>query len=76
MLAFLSHVYYTLLLVVSAAMVVVLFASAIGIIFWMLRRFAGMVTGSSDLTKNLRRRTSRFDQWNPDHPLFSRRAGQ
>jgi len=62
--------------VVSAAMVVVLFASAIGIVFWMLRRVAGMVAGSSDLTKKLRRRARRLDQWNPDHPLFSRRAGQ
>ncbi len=57
-------------------MVVVLFASAIGIVFWMLRRVAGMVAGSSDLTKKLRRRARRLDQWNPDHPLFSRRAGQ
>jgi len=76
LLAFLAHIYYALLLVVSAAMVVVLFAGGISIAFWMLRRFVRKVTGSSDLAKKLRRRTRRLDQWHPDHPLFSRRAGQ
>jgi hypothetical protein len=76
LLAFLAHIYYALLLVVSAAMVVVLFAGGISIAFWMLRRFVDTVAGSLDLPKKLRRRTRRLDQWHPDHPLFSRRAGQ
>jgi hypothetical protein len=76
LLGFLTDTYYALLLLTSSVMVVVLFASAIGIAVWMLRRFVGMVAASADLAEKPRRRTRRVDQWSPDHPLFSKRAGQ
>jgi hypothetical protein len=75
LLTFFAHVYYGLLLLNSFAMVAVLFASTIGIV-WMLWRFVGMVASSAELAEKLRHRTRRVDQWNPDHPLFSKRAGQ
>ena len=68
--------YYAFLLLASCIMVAVLFASAAGVIVWMLRRFAGAAAESSELAEKPRRQPHPVDQWNPDHPLFSRRAGQ
>jgi hypothetical protein len=68
--------YNGLLLLVTFAWLVVLFASTVGILAWVLRRFGGMVAGSEEAAEKPRRRTRRIDQWNPDHPLFSKRAGQ
>jgi hypothetical protein len=76
LLTFLAHIYSVLLLLNSSVMMVVLIASAIGIVVWMLRRFVRMVAASAHLAEKPRRRTRRVDQWNMDHPLFSKRAGQ
>jgi hypothetical protein len=67
--------YYALLLLNSCIMVVVLLSSSIGVVGWLLRRFIGWLAGPAELAEP-RRRTHRVDQWNPDHPLFSARAGQ
>jgi hypothetical protein len=68
--------YYALLLLASCIMVAVLFGSAGGVVVWMLRRFVGVAAGSDELAERPHRLASRVDQWDPDHPLFSRRAGQ
>jgi hypothetical protein len=68
--------YYAVLLLASCIMVAVLFASAVGVVVWMLRRFAGVASGSNESAEKAGRRSHQVDQWNPDHPLFSRRAGQ
>jgi amino acid transporter len=67
--------YNALLLLTSTALVLVLFASAIGVAIWTFRRLTGLVAGSAEELEKPRR-TRRLDQWNPDHPLFSKRAGQ
>jgi hypothetical protein len=68
--------YYGFLLLASFAMVLVLFTSVAGIVIWSLKHFVGPADNSVALAEKRRRHNHRVDQWNPDHPLFSKRAGQ
>jgi len=67
-----------LLLVESFAMVVVLLASAVAAVVWAFRELVRSVTArNSGANQSAARRGSRrVDQWDPNHPLFSKRAGQ
>jgi hypothetical protein len=67
-----------LLLVEAVASVLVLLASVIGVIFWEIRQFVRSVTELfGDPQRSDRRRAPRpLNQWDPRHPLFSKRAGQ
>ena len=60
------------------AMVLALFASAVSVMVWALRRFMDLARASFGNTENPKRRAAPrgVDQWNPNHPLFSKRAGQ
>ena len=64
-----------LFFVETLAMLLTLFASVIGIIAWALRELVKFVIEPSDTGTSRRRPVARpVDQWDPNHPLFSKRA--
>ena len=66
-----------LLLVEAFAWVLALLAGATGLIVWVVMQIVRSVTPLSGNTERSSRRTSRpVSQWDPGHPMFSKRAGQ
>jgi len=64
-----------LLFLETSAMLLTLFASVIGIIACALRELVTFVIEPSDTGISRRRSVARpVDQWDPNHPLFSKRA--
>ena len=66
-----------LLLFNTFGMVTVLFAAAGAVIGWGLVRLVRALRGSPTPPEERKHRAPRAaDQWDPNHPLFGKRAGQ
>ena len=69
--------YKFLLVLLSFAMVLALFASVIGFIAWALVKFVRSVAPLSGAEQDAKKsRVRSRNQWEPDHPYYWKRAGQ